>query len=362
MNYQELLQNIRSWAKELGFQQLEVSDVDLSRYSAEYLEWLQGEFHGTMRYMARNVPLRTQPDRLLPGTVRIISVRMDYLDEIERPSVLSDPSKAFVSRYALGRDYHKVLRRRLTKLGTRINERVPHQYRAFVDSAPVMEKPLAEKAGIGWVGKHTLVLNEQAGSFFFLGELFTNLPLPVSKRQVQDRCGACKACISVCPTEAIIGPKKLDARRCISYLTIEHKGTIPDEFREAIGNRIFGCDDCQLICPWNRYAHKSTEPDFVPRHGLDHASILELLAWDEREFLRRTEGMALRRINYSQWVRNLAIAAGNAPSSESLINAVQVKRQEAVQAEDDMQIEHLDWALKKLSPETTVSTGSLDTV
>ena len=362
MNYEKLLESIRGWAADLGFQQLEVTDADLSGYSSDYLEWLHREFHGTMRYMARNVPLRTQPDHLLPGTVRIISVRMDYLDEIERPSVLSDPSKAFVSRYALGRDYHKVLRRRLTKLGQRINENVPHQFRAFVDSAPVMEKPLAEKAGIGWVGKHTLVLNEQAGSFFFLGELFTNLPLPVSKRKVQDRCGACKACISVCPTDAIIGPRKLDARRCISYLTIEHKGIIPEEFREAIGNRIFGCDDCQLICPWNRYAHESTEPDFVPRHGLDHASIIELLKWDEEEFLRRTEGMALRRINYSQWVRNLAIAAGNAPASEGLINAVQVKRQEAVHAEDDMRIEHLDWALDRLKSPTTVSTGSLDTV
>ena len=225
-----------------------------------------------------------------------------------------------------------------------------------------MEKPLAEKAGIGWIGKHTLVLNEQDGSFFFLGELFTNLPLPLSKRNVQDRCGACKACISVCPTNAILGPKKLDARRCISYLTIEHKGIIPEEFREAIGNRIFGCDDCQLICPWNRYAKKSTEPDFVPRQGLDQASILDLLAWDEKEFLQRTEGMALRRINYRQWVRNLAIAAGNAPTSERLLNAIQMKRDEAFQAQDDMRLEHLDWALNRLTNGTTVSADSLDKV
>ena len=362
MEYTKLLDTIRSWAQELGFQQLEVTDADLSGYADEYLQWLEKKFHGTMRYMARNIPLRTQPDRLLPGTIRIISVRMDYLDDVERPPTLSDPSKGYVSRYALGRDYHKVLRRKLTRLGQRINDTVPHQYRAFVDSAPVMEKPLAEKAGIGWVGKHTLVLNEEAGSFFFLGEIFTNLPLPLTLRQVANRCGICKACITICPTNAIVGPKQLDARKCISYLTIESKEAIPEEFRDAIGNRIFGCDDCQLVCPWNRYAHQSTEPDFLPRHGLDNASIVDLLAWDEARFLSRTEGMAIRRINYRQWVRNLAVAAGNAPPTIALIKAVRKKLKETLESKDELCLEHLDWALKKLNRELKASTNSLGTV
>ena len=362
MNYQELLDDIRRWAKDIGFQQLEVTNADLSGSSQEYLEWLRQGFHGSMGYMSRNVPLRTEPARLLPGTIRIISVRMNYLHTIEPPASLGDPSKASISMYAQGRDYHKVMRRRLTQLGQRINEHVPHQFRAFVDSAPVMEKPLAEKAGIGWVGKHTLVLNEQVGSFFFLGELFTNLPLPVSTHKARDRCGSCKACVTVCPTDAIIGPRKLDARRCISYLTIEHKGIIPEQFREAIGNRIFGCDDCQLICPWNRYANRSTEPDFGPRHGLDDVLIQELLDWNEEEFLRKTEGMALRRINYTQWVRNLAIAAGNAPPSESLLNKIRMKREEAMQAKDGIRLEHLDWAIRRLTRTVTVSADGPDRV
>ena len=362
MDYKELLIQIRQWANELGFQQLEVTNADLTEYSDEYLEWLAKKFHGSMNYMARNVDLRTHPDQLLPDTVRVISVRMDYLDDLSKPSSLGDPSRASISRYALGRDYHKVIRRKLTSLGHRINDAVPHRYRAFVDSAPVMEKPLAEKAGIGWVGKHTLVLNEEAGSFFFLGELFTNLPLPLSQGNVENRCGACKACITVCPTNAIVGPKQLDARKCISYLTIENKGSIPEEFRDAIGNRIFGCDDCQLICPWNRYAKKSIESDFTPRHGLDNTSICQLLAWDETEFLARTEGMAIRRVNYQQWVRNLAVAAGNAPPTNELIQAVSTKRQEALRSHDELCMEHLDWALRKLQQPSTVSRISVDRI
>ena len=347
-----LQRDIDVWAKELGFQQVGFADTDLSSYTDDYRDWLAAKFYGDMTYMARNVEKREQPAKLLPGTIRIISVRMDYLQE-DRPQIDKDAEAGRISRYALGRDYHKTVRKRLAQLAARIESQVHHEFRAFVDSAPVMEKPIAVKAGLGWGGKHTLVLNQQAGSFFFLGEIFTDIPFAINERVVSDHCGGCKACINVCPTQAIVGPRRLDARRCISYLTIEHKGSIPLEFRKAIGNRIFGCDDCQLICPWNRFAKISSELDFEPRHGLDHASLIDLLQWDEETFLTRTEGMAIRRINYSQWVRNLAVAAGNSVPSAKLLDVLECKRREAHARDDAMCVEHLEWALHELGLDDT---------
>lgn len=312
-----------------------------------------------MGYMARNVAKRIDPGELLPGTVSVISARMNYLTE-DSPVLNNDPNAANISRYALGRDYHKTVRQRLNRLAKRIENHVDHKFRAFVDSAPVLEKPLATKAGLGWVGKHTLVLNEEAGSFFFLGEIFTDIPFEPNHDAVEDRCGACRACINVCPTKAIIGPRQLDARRCISYLTIEHEGTIPVEFRKAIGNRVFGCDDCQLICPWNRFARTSIESDFTPRHGLDNATLIDLLGWNEATFLKRTEGMALRRVNFSQWVRNLAVAAGNAESSADLKIALNGQRTQAQERGDEMCLEHLEWALNQLQSADQVSKSARD--
>ena len=294
--------------------------------------------------MARNVDKRLHPERLVESTIRVISARMDYMPGDAPPSLPQDDGSAYIARYALGRDYHKTVRRRLARLARRINAHVAGgSYRAFTDSAPVLEKPLAGKAGIGWTGKNTLLLNEDAGSMFFLGEIYTNIPLPVSAANARDKCGACKACINVCPTGAILGPRRLDARKCISYLTIEHKGAIPPELREAVGNRVFGCDDCQVVCPWNRYAKRTAEADFTPRHGLDRASLAGLLSWDEATFSSKTEGMALRRVNYGQWVRNLAVAAGNAPYDEKLVGLLRRRRVDA----DDMVKEHIDWALAR---------------
>ena len=343
----ELQQQIYSWAEELGFQQIGFTDTDLGAYTPDYQRWLAAKFHGEMRYMAHNVAKREHPQELLPGTLCIISARMNYLRQ-DNPQLVRDVNRGNISRYALGRDYHKTVRKRLNRLANRIETHAGNQFRAFVDSAPVLEKPLAVKAGLGWVGKHTLILNEEAGSFFFLGEIFTDIPFRANANQPRDRCGNCKACINVCPTKAIVGPRQLDARRCISYLTIEHKGTIPLEFRKAIGNRVFGCDDCQLICPWNRFAQVSVEPDFIPRNGLDQATLIELLQWDEQTFLSRTEGMALRRINFSQWVRNLAVAAGNAEPSAELHRALTHRKKCAYERADLMCVEHLAWALDQL--------------
>lgn len=343
MNLSQLATNIDIWAKELGFQEVGISNTDLSDYAEDVRRWIAGNLHGSMGYMARNIEKRLHPALLQPGTVRVITARMNYLPSEEPPSLPADPRSAYIARYALGRDYHKTVRRRLVKLANRINSRVEGHFRAFTDSAPVLEKPLAEKAGIGWIGKNTLILTEDAGSMFFLGEIYTNIPLPPNAKPTIDQCGACKACINVCPTGALIGPKQLDARKCISYLTIENKGAIPLYLRESIGNRVFGCDDCQLVCPWNRYATKAVEPDFIPRHQLDMASLEELLVWDEATFLTNTEGMALRRINYQQWVRNLAVAAGNAPYSKKLIALLQIRRM-SVHA---MAAEHIDWAIAR---------------
>lgn len=292
--------------------------------------------------MAKHGTKRSRPAELMPGTLRIISVRMDYLPPGSRITEnLTQPEKAYISRYALGRDYHKVIKQRLTLLANKITENVgSFGYRAFVDSAPVMEKPLAEKAGLGWIGKHTNLLNAKAGSWFFLGELYTDLPLPIDQAAT-NHCGSCNACIDICPTQAIVGPYQLDARRCISYLTIENRGPIPEEFRSHIGNRIFGCDDCQLICPWNKFAKHTDEKDFQPRHGLANAELVELFLWNETEFLEKTSGSAIRRAGYEGWLRNIAVALGNAPSSPKIIAALQTRQYHP----SELVREHVDWAL-----------------
>ena len=340
-----LVDEIRRWASDLGFQQIGIADTDLADYAPAFRRWLAERLHGEMGYLERNVDKRIEPDRLHAGTVRVITARMDYLGT-PPPAATDIPvndGTAYVARYALGRDYHKTVRRRLAKLAARIEASAGGRFRALADSAPVLEKPLGEKSGLGWIGKNTLLLNENAGSWFFLGEIYTDLPLPVTTPKPQPGCGTCRACMTVCPTDAIVGPGKLDARRCISYLTIEHKGRIPVELREAVGNRVFGCDDCQIVCPWNRFARQSPEAEFAPRHGLDHATLVDLLGWDEAEFLARTEGMALRRINYDQWVRNLAVAAGNAPPDAAIVTSLEQRRETA----SAMVREHIDWALER---------------
>ncbi len=338
-----LKSRVRGWARELGFQQLGVSDIDLADAEEHLRTWLDQQFHGDMQYMERHGVKRSRPALLVPGTVRVLSVRMDYLveDQAVSKALLHHPQKAYLSRYALGRDYHKVLRRRLARLAGRIHEEVGEfGYRAFVDSAPVLEKPLAEKAGLGWIGKHTNLINRNAGSWFFLGELYTDLPLPVDTAATS-HCGSCRACIDVCPTDAIVAPYALDARRCISYLTIELTGSIPERFRKLVGNRVYGCDDCQLYCPWNKFAQTTDETDFSPRHGLDDIDMVTLFRWDEATFLARTEGSAIRRIGYEQWLRNLAVGLGNAATSADVIAALEEKRDH----DSALVREHVQWAL-----------------
>ncbi|HLT91678.1 MAG TPA: tRNA epoxyqueuosine(34) reductase QueG [Woeseiaceae bacterium] len=340
-----LKQRIREWSAELGFQALGVADVDLAEAEARLRAWLDEGFHGEMAYMERHGTRRTRPAELVPGTLRVISVRMDYLPEPQAraAALLDSPDKAYVSRYALGRDYHKVLRGRLRALARRIEAEIgAFGHRVFVDSAPVMEKPLAEKAGLGWIGKHTNLINRRAGSWFFLGELYTDLPLPVDAPETS-HCGSCRACLDVCPTGAIVAPYRLDARRCISYLTIELRGPIPVELRPLIGNRVYGCDDCQLFCPWNKFAQVGTEPDFAPRHGLDTADLVRLFDWDEATWLAKTEGSAIRRIGYECWLRNLAVALGNAPTTPAVVGALEARRADA----SPLVREHVTWALER---------------
>jgi len=340
-----LAADIKQWGRELGFQQTGIADVDLSEAETHLLSWLSRGRHGEMQYMESHGTRRSRPQELQPGTLRVITARLDYFPDqaADTAMVLLNPSLGFISRYALGRDYHKVMRGRLQKLAERIEARVGRfQYRAFSDSAPVLEKALAENAGLGWIGKHTNLIDKQTGSWFFLGELYTDLPLPVDA-PAENHCGTCRACIDICPTRAIVAPYELDARRCISYLTIELRGSIPVDLRPLIGNRIYGCDDCQLVCPWNRFARPADEPDFAPRHGLDAPELIQLFSWTEEEFLKYTEGSAIRRIGYECWLRNIAVALGNAPTSDSILNALKSRSDHP----SELVKEHVRWALRK---------------
>jgi epoxyqueuosine reductase len=340
-----LATQIKLWGQELGFQQVGITDTNLAQAESHLTNWLTKNFHGTMAYMQRHGYKRSRPELLHPETQRVISVRMDYLPEASQVmhNTLQNPLSAYISRYALGRDYHKLMRNRLQKLAEYIEHDIgAFGYRAFVDSAPVLEKALAEKAGLGWIGKHSNLINRKAGSWFFLGELYTDLPLPVDQPATQ-HCGDCRACLDICPTQAIVAPYQVDARLCISYLTIELHGAIPEKLRPLIGNRIYGCDDCQLICPWNRFAKLTSENDFNPRHRLNNQELLEVFAWSEQEFLRRTEGSAIRRIGYERWLRNIAVALGNAPKSELIIAALISKRL----SPSELVREHVQWALDR---------------
>ncbi|NID15638.1 tRNA epoxyqueuosine(34) reductase QueG [Luteibacter yeojuensis] len=345
IDYAALAADIKRWARELGFADAGIAGTDLGDDEAHLESWLAEGNHGEMDYMARHGTRRSRPAELEPGTLRVISLRMDYVPP-GMPNawdVIGDGEKAYVARYALGRDYHKLMRNRLQKLASRIEERIGgFQYRAYVDSAPVLEKAIARNAGLGWIGKHTVLINKRAGSYFFLGELYTDLPLPIDA-PASAHCGSCRRCIDICPTQAIVAPYRLDARRCISYLTIELKGSIPVELREPMGNRVFGCDDCQLICPWNKFAQEATEPDFAPRHSLDGPRLVELFSWSEEEFLSRTEGMAIRRTGYEGWLRNLAVGLGNAPHGDEIVAALRARADHP----SEMVREHVAWALAR---------------
>lgn len=347
----ELVAHIRDWGRELGFASVGISGIDLGEAETRLLDWLAAGRHGELDYMARHGAMRARPAELVPGTLSVISARMPYWpdDAADAPAVLDDSDLGYVSRYALGRDYHKVLRNRLQKLAERIESVVgPFGHRAFTDSAPVLEVEIARRAALGWRGKHTLLIHRDAGSMFFLGELFTTLPLPPDEPQA-DHCGTCTRCIDICPTGAIVAPYQLDARLCVSYLTIELDGPIPEPLRPLIGSRIYGCDDCQLVCPWNRHAAKAVEPDFAVRNGLDRAPLNELFAWTEDEFNRRLEGSAIRRIGHERWLRNIAVALGNAPPSAAHIAALQARADHA----SPVVREHVAWALaRQHSPDT----------
>jgi epoxyqueuosine reductase len=342
---QALAGSIREWGRELGFQQIGIAGIDVAADEERLMRWLEQGRHGAMDYMRRHGRRRARPHELIPGTLRVIAARMDYLPPQARDAdeVLGDAQCAYVSRYALGRDYHKVLRGRLAQLAEKIRAHSASQsHRVFVDSGPILEKAFARDAGLGWIGKHTNLLNRNAGSWFFLGEILTDLPLPIDQAAT-NHCGTCRACIDVCPTGAIVAPYELDATRCISYLTIELRSAIPVEFRKALGNRIYGCDDCQLVCPWNKFARFSAESDFTPRHRLDDVKLVELFAWTEAEFLSRTEGSAIRRIGYECWLRNIAVALGNAPTSDAVVEALQAQGEHS----SELVREHVQWALEQ---------------
>lgn len=345
VDFAALAARIKTWGTELGFTKMGITGVELDEDEVHLLAWLREGRHGTMDYMQRHGTRRSRPAELQPGTIRVISARMDYsptgADAEAAWRTLRDGEQAYIARYALGRDYHKLIRNRLQKLADRIAGEVgPFGYRAFTDSAPVLEKALARNAGLGWIGKHTLLLDRDAGSWFFLGELYTDLPLPVDPPSTA-HCGTCTRCIDVCPTRAITGPYQLDARRCIAYLTIESKEAIPEDLRPLIGNRVFGCDDCQLVCPWNKFAQPTREEAFAPRHGLDGATLVELFAWSEDEFLKKTEGMPIRRAGYEGFSRNVAVALGNAPPSPEVVEALQARAGDP----SPLVREHVAWAL-----------------
>jgi epoxyqueuosine reductase len=343
---EELATNIKHWGESLGFQQVAIVKPNLDKASQRLQLWLNNSYQGSMQWMAEHGDKRYKVDKLVARTLRVISVRMDYLADENMVAVLKDNNKAYISRYALGRDYHKLIRKRLAELTRMIEQQLPTtnlSQRPFVDSAPVMEKPLAEQAGLGWIGKNSLLINNKAGSWFFLGEIYTSLPLPEDNLEQPDRCGNCRACIKVCPTDAFPEPYILDARKCISYHTIENKESIPESFRPLMGNRVFGCDDCQIICPWNRGAPKTKEMDFSPRHNLDNSDLLTLFKWTESEFLSKTEGSPIRRIGYQRWLRNLAVGLGNADGSEEILSYLE-------QTADKTSLlvkEHIDWAIQQ---------------
>jgi len=357
INFLQLARHIKDWGLELGFQHIGITSTDLSSAEQHLLDWLERGFHGEMDYMQRHGTKRSRPAELEPGTVSVISARMDYSPPhaADPDSVLQQPDLAYVSRYALGRDYHKVVRQRLQHLSNRIEQHVgPFGYRVFSDSAPVLEKALAEHAGLGWIGKHSNLIQQQTGSWFFLGEIYTDLPLPVDNMS-RNHCGSCQACIDACPTKAIVAPYQVDARLCISYLTIELKTAIPADLRPLMGNRIYGCDDCQLVCPWNRFAKASVEPDFAVRHDLDAPDLISLFAWNEEEFLRNTEGMAIRRIGHECWLRNIAVALGNALAhKETKADTAKTTRilaalQSRANHASTMVREHVQWSLEQLN-------------
>ncbi|SET19059.1 tRNA epoxyqueuosine(34) reductase QueG [Thalassotalea agarivorans] len=351
INYQQLAEKIKSWGEELGFAGVGICGIDLAEHEKPLLDWLDNNYHGSMDYMARHGLMRARAYELVPGTLRVVSVRMNYLPEGAKfAQTLKQPDKAYVSRYALGRDYHKLMRKRLKQLGEKIKSHcASFNYRPFVDSAPVLERPLAENAGLGWVGKHSLVIDEKSGSWFFLGELLVDIPLPVDTKP-ENKCGSCVACMTICPTGAIVEPYVVDARKCISYLTIEHKGVIDEALRPLMGNRIYGCDDCQLICPWNKYASLSNESDFQSRHNLDNSNLLDLFAFDEPTFMKTFEGSPIRRIGIDAWHRNIAIALGNAPYQQEVVDALEQKLSQC----SDLVAEHVTWALHQQHKKATL--------
>ncbi len=338
-----IIETIQAWARELGFQDIGFTGVNLHEHEAYLEKWLQAGYHGTMDWMDRHGSKRSRPSELVPGTCTVISCRMDYLPEAaDAWEILENSEKGFVSRYALGRDYHKLIRSRLAKLAERIRDELAcGTFRAFVDSAPVLERAVAEQSGLGWIAKNTMLINESAGSYFFLGEIYTDIPFMPSDPKEEKHCGSCSACMVACPTDAFVAPFVLDARRCISYLTIEHKGSIDEALRPKMGNRIYGCDDCQLVCPWNKFATTSPEPDFAPREGLDQADLVTLFAWTEKEFEERLQGSPIRRIGHERWLRNIAVALGNAETTQEIVNALRSKQDTS----SPLVKEHIVWAL-----------------
>lgn len=344
-DYQKLVDELKVQAKQLGFQQLHVSSIDLAKDEQHLKRWLALGLHGEMAYMASHGDKRSHPEQLQPGTLRVITCRMDYQPQgADSESILAQSDKAYISRYALGRDYHKLMRKRLAQLAKQLEAQTgSSNYRAFVDSAPVLERAIAQQAGMGWIGKNTMLINPTAGSWFFLGEIYTDLPLPADLPQPSEHCGSCQKCLDICPTQAFTKAWQLDARRCISYLTIELKGAIPEELRPLMGNRIYGCDDCQLVCPWNKFSTPTQLDDFQPRHRLDDRQLVELFMWSEEEFLTKTEGSAIRRIGHERWLRNIAVALGNAEYSKEIIQALESKKEYPSQ----LVREHVLWAIKE---------------
>ncbi|HJN50923.1 MAG: tRNA epoxyqueuosine(34) reductase QueG [Pseudomonadales bacterium] len=356
INCEALAADIKQWGSELGFQHTGISRIHLGDHPGYLKDWLAKGYQGEMNYLARNRTKRSDPAELIPGTVSIITVRMNYLpSDTKRLATLANPRKAYISRYALGRDYHKLMRKRLVKLVQRIEtvlDQPDFSFRVFSDSAPVLEKALAQSSGSGWIGKNTLLIDREAGSWFFLGEIYTDLKLPADSIKAENHCGSCRACLDRCPTGALIGPYQLDARRCISYLTIELKSSIPLPLRPLMGNRIFGCDDCQLTCPWNRFEQRTAEGDFEPRHQLDSKDLCELFAWTEEQYQTNTTGSAIRRVGYEGWLRNIAVALGNAPADPAIVMSLAGR----LQFPSEMVVEHVTWALAR--QESKLSSGS----